>query len=129
MILLRDRNVPEIARIDVYQKLGGYQALQKAIQIGPNAVIESVEKSGLRGRGGAGYPTAKKWRAVQSQDRKPHYFICNIAEGEPGSFKDRELAKNAHMVLESTTIAARAIGAEKAFIYLRGLYSEEEKLL
>jgi NADH-quinone oxidoreductase subunit F len=128
-VLLRYHSVPEIERIDVYQRFGGYQALQKAIRIGPDAVIQSVEKSGLRGRGGAGFPTARKWRAVQSQDRKPHYFICNIAEGEPGSFKDRELTKNPHMVLEATAIASLAIGAEKAFVYLRGLYSEEERLL
>jgi NADH-quinone oxidoreductase subunit F len=88
-----------------------------------------VSESGLRGRGGAGFPTAKKWQAVAAQMQMPHYFVCNIAEGEPGSFKDRELSKNPDMVLEATTISAFAIGAEQAFIYLRGIFVEEEKLL
>lgn len=128
-VLLRYLKIPEIERIEIYLRHGGYQALSKAARLGPESVLEMIEQSGLRGRGGAGFPTARKWRAVQSQERKPHYFICNIAEGEPGSFKDRSLTKNPHMVLEATAIAALAVGAEKAFIYLRGLYSEEELLL
>jgi NADH-quinone oxidoreductase subunit F len=128
-LLLRYHNVPEIARLEVYLRLGGYQALNKAKRLGTEGIIGLVERAGLRGRGGAGYPTAKKWRAVQAQERKPHYFICNIAEGEPGSFKDRELTKNPHLVLESTAIAALATGSEKAFIYLRGLYVQEEQIL
>jgi NADH-quinone oxidoreductase subunit F len=128
-ILLRYHKVPGITRLETYLRHGGYQALNKAKRLGPESMIDLIEKAGLRGRGGAGYPTAKKWRAVQTQERKPHYFICNIAEGEPGSFKDRELTNNPHMVLESTAIAALATGAEKAFIYLRGLYSEEEQML
>jgi NADH-quinone oxidoreductase subunit F len=97
--------------------------------LGQRELIEQVRKSGLRGRGGAGFPTATKWDAVLSQEKKPHYFICNIAEGEPGSFKDRELIKNPHMVLEATAIAAFATGAEKAFLYLRGIFSQEEASL
>jgi NADH-quinone oxidoreductase subunit F len=128
-ILLRYRNISEIARLEVYQRHGGYQALNKAKRLQTEEIITLVELAGLRGRGGAGYPTAKKWKAVHDQPRKPHYFICNIAEGEPGSFKDRELTKNPHMVLESTALAALATGSEKAFIYLRGLYSEEEQML
>jgi len=128
-VLLRYHNVPEIARLEVYLRHGGYQALNKTSRLGPDGVIQLVEQAGLRGRGGAGFPTAKKWRAVQSEERRPHYFVCNIAEGEPGSFKDRELVRNPHMVLEATAIAASAIGAEKAFIYLRGLYSDEEQWL
>ncbi len=95
----------------------------------PVQIIEQVEKSGLRGRGGAGFPTAIKWNAVLLQERTPHYLICNIAEGEPGSFKDRELLKNPHMVLEATAISAHAIGAQKAFLYLRGSFKQEEQNL
>jgi NADH-quinone oxidoreductase subunit F len=128
-MLLRCHSIPEIDAIDVYLRHGGYQAITKAARLGPRELIKQVRKSGLRGRGGAGFPTATKWDAVLSQEKKPHYFICNIAEGEPGSFKDRELIKNPHMVLESTAIAAFATGAEKAFLYLRGIFSEEEASL
>ncbi|MCI0602176.1 SLBB domain-containing protein [bacterium] len=128
-ILLRCHSIPEIDTIDVYLRHGGYQALAKAVRLGPREIVEQVRKSGLRGRGGAGFPTATKWDAVLSQERKPHYLICNIAEGEPGSFKDRELVKNPHMVLESTAIAAFAVGAEKAFLFLRGIFAEEEESL
>ncbi len=128
-LLLRYHNIPEIERIEVYQHCGGYQALAKAARTEPETIIELIRSAGLRGRGGAGYSTAAKWAAVVSRGKKPHYFVCNIAEGEPGSFKDRELVKNPHMVLESTAIAAYAIGAVKAFIYLRGLYVREEQLL
>ena len=128
-VLLRYHNVPEIETLDVYMRHGGYQALKKAALMTPDAVVDLVEDSGLRGRGGAGFPTATKWRAVLRQERMPHYFVCNAAEGEPGSFKDRELLKNPHMVLESTAIAAVATRSEKAFIYLRGIFQEEEKRL
>jgi NADH-quinone oxidoreductase subunit F len=128
-ILLLCHSIPEIDTIDVYLRHGGYQAIAKAARLGPRQIVEQVRKSGLRGRGGAGFPTASKWDAVLSQEKKPHYFICNIAEGEPGSFKDRELTKNPHMVLESTAIAAFATGAEKAFLFLRGIFSEEEASL
>jgi NADH-quinone oxidoreductase subunit F len=128
-ILLRCHGIPEIDTIDVYLRHGGYQAIAKAARLGSREVVEQVRRSGLRGRGGAGFPTATKWDAVLSQEKKPHYFICNIAEGEPGSFKDRELIGNPHMVLESTAIAAFATGAEKAFLFLRGIFSEEEERL
>src|SRR5437870_1888244 len=109
-LLLRHHHVPEIQRIEVYQRNGGYHALAKAALLGPEQIIQTIDDAGLRGRGGAGYPTGPKWHAVLSQQRPPHYFICNIAEGEPGSFKDRELLKNPHMVLEATAISAYAIG-------------------
>ncbi len=128
-ILLRSHNIPDIEMIEVYQRQGGYQAAAKAARLGPEQMILLVQESGLRGRGGAGFPTGSKWEAVHRQEKKPHYFICNIAEGEPGSFKDRELLKNPHMVLESAAITAFTIGAEKAFLYLRGIFTKEEERL
>jgi NADH-quinone oxidoreductase subunit F len=128
-VLLRSHNVSEIETLEVYQKEGGYQALLRAARLSPDQIIDSVKAAGLRGRGGAGYPTAAKWDAVLKQTKQPHYFVCNIAEGEPGSFKDRELLKNPHLVLESTVISAYATGAERAFLYLRGIFIEEEARL
>ena len=128
-VLLRHHQTPQIERIDVYERIGGYQALAKAVRIGPGRIIDLVEEAGLRGRGGAGFATAVKWRAVAAQTHKPHYFVCNIAEGEPGSFKDKELVNNPHQVLESTAISAYATGSEKAFIYLRGAFTQQEQML
>lgn len=128
-ILLKLHEMPGIEKLRVYREHGGYQALEKASGMSAANVIRAITESGLRGRGGAGYPTGTKWEAVAAQPRYPHYFICNIAEGEPGSFKDHELLKNPHQVLESTALSAYAIGAEKAFIYLRGLFHKEETLL
>lgn len=129
VVLLKLHQIPDIASIDVYRKHGGYEALNKAAAMSPDQILEMVQASGLRGRGGAGYATGLKWEAVSKQTGKPHYFICNVAEGEPGSFKDRELLKNPHMVLESTAIAAFATGAEQAFLYLRGIFVQEEERL
>src|SRR5262245_16852832 len=129
-ILLKHHDVPGIERLDVYLKHGGYEALNAASQMKGAEIIKLVDRSGLRGRGGAGYPTATKWKAVAEQSaRMPHYFVCNIAEGEPGSFKDRALCANPHQVLEATAISAYAICAEKAFIYLRGAFVSEETAL
>jgi NADH-quinone oxidoreductase subunit F len=128
-VLLRLHNIPQIDELDVYQTNGGYGALMKASQLKGAEIIAMVEESGLQGRGGAGFPMGVKMRAVASQTRSPKYFVCNIAEGEPGSFKDHALLKNPHQVLEATAITAYAIGAEQAFIYLRGTFLNEEKLL
>lgn len=128
-VLLRYHRTPGIESLDVYRRFGGYQAMAKAARMNREELISLVERSGLQGRGGAGYPAGAKLRATAQQPETPHYFICNIAEGEPGSFKDRELLKNPHQVLEATAITAYAAGAGKAFIYLRGAYQAEESLL
>jgi NADH-quinone oxidoreductase subunit F len=129
-ILLKHHAEPGIDKLDVYRKHGGYEALHAAYRMRGSEIIERVERSGLRGRGGAGYPAASKWKAVADQTaRMPHYFVCNIAEGEPGSFKDRALCANPHQVLEATAISAYSIGAEKAFVYLRGAFVSEEMAL
>jgi NADH-quinone oxidoreductase subunit F len=127
--LLRLHSIPNIHELDVYREHGGYQALAKACAMSPGEIIDLIDLSGLRGRGGAAYPTGKKMRAVASQSEKQRYFVCNVAEGEPGSFKDHALLKIPHQVLESSAIAAYAIGAQQAFIYLRGSFVQEEKLL
>src|SRR5437762_3515024 len=119
-LLLKNRGVADIEDIGVYRERGGYEALRKAMAMRPAEIIDLVQQAGLRGRGGAAFPTAEKWKAVAEQSRTPHYFVCNAAEGEPGSFKDRELLKDPHQTLESTAIASYAVGAEKAFLYLRG---------
>jgi NADH-quinone oxidoreductase subunit F len=103
---------------------GGYQALAAALKMEPAAVIDRVKASGLRGRGGAGFPTGLKWSFMPKEKTKPHYLINNADESEPGTFKDRLLMeKDPHLVLEGTLIAAYAIRANHAFIYIRGEYT------
>src|SRR5262245_61700152 len=128
-VLLHLHSIPDIYDLNVYKEHGGYSALIKASKMKPVEIIDWIDQSGLRGRGGAAYPTGKKMRAVASQSEQQRYFVCNVAEGEPGSFKDHALLKNPHQVLESSAIAAHAIGAKEAFIYLRGSFVQEEKLL
>jgi NADH-quinone oxidoreductase subunit F len=115
------------ASIDDYTKLGGYQALRKAIEIGPEAIVREVIESKLLGRGGAAFPTGKKWEALLQQRGagRTHYVICNADESEPGTFKDRVVMEgDPFAVLEGMTIAAVAVGAEKGFIYIRGEYPQ-----
>jgi NADH-quinone oxidoreductase subunit F len=128
-VLLRYHSIPNVHELGIYKQHGGYEALVKASKMQPGEIIDWVDQCGLRGRGGAGYPTGKKMIAVASQSEPQRYFVCNVAEGEPGSFKDHALLKNPHQVLESSAIAAYAIGAQQAFIYLRGSFIQEEKLL
>ena len=113
------------ASIDDYTKLGGYQALRKAIEMGPEAIVREVIESKLLGRGGAAFPTGKKWEALLQQRGagRTHYVICNADESEPGTFKDRVVMEgDPFAVLEGMTIAAVAVGAEKGYIYIRGEY-------
>src|SRR5262249_44517942 len=106
-----------------YQSSGGYEALQRAIEIGPNGVIREVLASKLTGRGGAAFPTGRKWEMVATQPALPHYFICNADESEPGTFKDRLLMEgDPFAVLEGMTIAGYATGSERGFLYIRGEY-------
>src|SRR5437867_250629 len=111
---------PAAVSIDGYLKSGGYQGLRKALDMEPAAVIEEVKATGLRGRGGAGFPTGNKWSFVP-RDAFPRYLVVNDDEGEPGTFKDRELTeRDPHAILEGILIAALAIRAERAYIYIRG---------
>jgi NADH-quinone oxidoreductase subunit F len=110
-----------------YRASGGYQALPKALSMGPDAVIAEVTASKLMGRGGAAFPTGRKWAAVASQPTQPHYLVCNADESEPGTFKDRVLIEGDPFALvESMTIAAFATGATQGYLYIRGEYPEAE---
>ncbi len=104
---------------------GGYQALRKALGMTPEAIIEEIKASGLRGRGGAGFPTGLKWSFMPRGDGKPHYLCCNADESEPGTFKDREIMRwTPHALIEGCAIASYAIGAEVCYIYIRGEFTE-----
>ncbi len=104
-----------------YEKVGGYEAVRKALKMSPDQVIEEVKNSGLRGRGGAGFPAGMKWGFVPKNTGKPSYLCVNADESEPGTFKDRAiLEKDPHLLLEGTMIAAYAINARVAYIYIRG---------
>ncbi len=109
--------------LDDYRAHGGYEALRRAYELGPEGVIREVTDSGLVGRGGAAFPMGRKWDAVARQPRRPHYLICNADESEPGTFKDRVLMEgDPFAVIEAMTIAAFATGCERGYVYIRGEY-------
>jgi NADH-quinone oxidoreductase subunit F len=111
-------------------KRGGYQALKKALAMDAAAVTEEVKASGLRGRGGAGFPTGLKWTFMPKEKKRPHYLCVNADESEPGTFKDREIMRwTPHALLEGTAIAAHAIRAEVAYIYIRGEFTEPYRIM
>jgi NADH-quinone oxidoreductase subunit F len=115
----------EALSLDGWKKRGGYQALEKALAMDPVAIQQVIKDSGLRGRGGAGFPTGLKWSFMKLGDGKPHYLCCNADESEPGTFKDREIMRwTPHALIEGCAIAAYAIGAETAYIYIRGEFTE-----
>ncbi|MCG6955562.1 MAG: NADH-quinone oxidoreductase subunit NuoF [Gemmatimonadetes bacterium] len=121
---------PMQRRVDTYVERGGYQALKKAFEMGQDAVIDEVKASGLRGRGGAGFPAGLKWSFMPKQPTKPHYLLCNADESEPGTFKDRELLRwDPHQVIEGVLIASYAIRAKQAYIYCRGEFFETTQIL
>jgi NADH-quinone oxidoreductase subunit F len=125
-ILLRDK----VESLEGYFAAGGYRPLKKALAMKPADVTEEVKKSGLRGRGGAGFPTGLKWSFIPKDAQGPRYLVCNADEGEPGTFKDRELMlKNPHALIEGMAIAAFAIGANAGYIYIRGEFAAEAELL
>ena len=129
-ILLRARGLKNSRSFATYRRLGGYSALEKTLSMTPAEVIEEVKSSGIRGRGGAGFPAGVKWGFVPRDTTKPKYMICNADESEPGTFKDRELIRvDPHMVLEGIAIASYAIGANTAYIYIRGEFVEEAQIL
>lgn len=109
--------------LENYENIGGYQALRKIVEekLTPEQVIETVTKSGLRGRGGAGFPTGRKWSFINREDGKIHYLVCNSDESEPGTCKDRDILRfNPHAVIEGMIIAGYAIGAKHGYNYMRG---------
>jgi NADH-quinone oxidoreductase subunit F len=121
-LLLRNVGTPDSHTLAVYQSRGGYGAWQTVVrQMQPAQLIDEVKASGLRGRGGAGFPTGMKWSFVPRESPKPKYLVCNADESEPGTFKDRLLIEeDPHAIIEGTLIAAYAIQSHTAFIYIRG---------
>ncbi|GBE04916.1 NADH-quinone oxidoreductase subunit 1 [bacterium BMS3Abin10] len=129
-ILLKNIENPNSADIREYQKTGGYQSISNAFEMQPRDVIEEVKSSGLRGRGGAGFPTAMKWNFANADPKFPKYLVCNADEGEPGTFKDRPiLEKNPHLLIEGMVISGYALRAEYGYIYLRGEYPLAKDIL
>ena len=113
------------ASLDDYRGAGGYRALARALELGPDGVISEVEASGLLGRGGAAFPAGVKWRAVADAPALPHYVICNADESEPGTFKDRLLMEgDPFAVVEAMTIGGFAVGASRGYVYVRGEYPQ-----
>jgi NADH-quinone oxidoreductase subunit F len=108
-----------------WRQRGGYRALEQALGMAPVDITNIVKESGLRGRGGAGFPTGLKWSFMKPGDGKPHYLCCNADESEPGTFKDREIMRwTPHALIEGCAVAAHAMGAETTYIYIRGEFTE-----
>jgi NADH-quinone oxidoreductase subunit F len=111
--------------LDGWKKRGGYVAFEKALGMPTGDIVNVMKDSGLRGRGGAGFPTGLKWSFMKPGDGKPHYLCCNADESEPGTFKDREIMRwTPHALIEGCAIASYAIGAETCYIYIRGEFTE-----
>lgn len=120
-LLLTGINDPNIVSIEGYKSHGGYKTLEKALKMKQDDVTEEVKKSGLRGRGGAGFPTGMKWSFLAKPPGVPRYLVCNADESEPGTFKDRFLmSKKPHLLIEGMIISSFALGANTSYIYIRG---------
>ncbi|NIM00640.1 MAG: NADH-quinone oxidoreductase subunit NuoF [Acidobacteria bacterium] len=130
-VLTRNIHKENSQSIDVYLAGGGYEGLRKAVtSMSPGDVVEAVKKSGLRGRGGAGFPTGLKWSFMPKEKTKPHYLLCNADESEPGTFKDRLLMEqDPHMMIEGCMIGAYAMQADAVFVYIRGEFVHGTKVL
>jgi NADH-quinone oxidoreductase subunit F len=130
-VLTKNMHIPNLPQIDVYESAGGYQGLRKALrEYKPADIIEIMKKSGLRGRGGAGFPTGLKWGFVPKKIGKPIYLCVNADESEPGTFKDRLIIeRDPHQLIEGTIISAYALDCHLAFIYIRGEFLNPAKIL
>ena len=119
-------DVPNASDLAVYEQHGGYQAARKAFGMDPATIIEEVKTSGLRGRGGAGFPAGMKWSFIPKDSPKPKYLVVNCDESEPGTFKDRKIIeRDPHSLIEGVIIASYAIGAHQAYIYIRGEFNQQ----
>lgn len=120
-LLTEHINVPGIQGLEVYRQHGGYEALKKAFTMPTDAIVEEVKKSGLRGRGGAGFPTGMKWSFLAKPEGVPRHLVCNADESEPGTFKDRYMMERIpHLLIEGMIIGSYALGANSSYIYIRG---------
>src|SRR6476620_9579930 len=129
-LLLENINVPSIKSFDVYRQSGGYNAAAKALKMTPDEIVEEVKKSGLRGRGGAGFPTGMKWSVIDKKSGRPRYLVCNADESEPGTFKDRYLMEYIpHLLIEGMITSSFALEANLSFIYIRGEFNWIIKIL
>lgn len=130
-LLLEHINVPGINTLDVYREKGGYRAVEKALKtLSPDEVVEEVKKSGLRGRGGAGFPTGMKWSFLAKPEGVPRYLVCNADESEPGTFKDRYLMTHIpHALIEGMIVSSFALGANTSYIYVRGEMMPQIRIL
>lgn len=130
-LLLEHINKPGIETYSVYKSMGGYSSAEKALKtMAPEAIVEEIKKSGLRGRGGAGFPTGMKWSFIAKPEGVPRYLLCNADESEPGTFKDRYLMeKIPHLLVEGMIISSFALGCNTSYIYIRGEYKWIVKIL
>lgn len=130
-LLLENIDVPGINTFEVYRQRGGYQAVEKVLKtMSPEDVVEEVKKSGLRGRGGAGFPTGMKWGFLAKPEGKPRYLVCNGDESEPGTFKDRYLmTRIPHLLIEGMIVSSYALGAHTSYIYVRGEMMPQIRIL
>ena len=130
-LLLEHINVPGIQTFDVYRQKGGYRAVEKALKsMSPDDIVEEVKKSGLRGRGGAGFPTGMKWSFLAKPEGVPRYLVCNGDESEPGTFKDRYLMTHIpHALIEGMIVSSYALGANTSYIYVRGEMMPQIRIL
>ncbi|HEY0174987.1 MAG TPA: NADH-quinone oxidoreductase subunit NuoF [Pedobacter sp.] len=130
-LLLEHINVPGINTLEVYRQKGGYRAVEKALKtLTPDEVVEEVKKSGLRGRGGAGFPTGMKWSFLAKPEGVARYLVCNADESEPGTFKDRYLMTYIpHALIEGMIVSSYALGAKTSYIYVRGEMMPQIRIL
>jgi NADH-quinone oxidoreductase subunit F len=129
-VLIKHVREPHSYTLDSYLQHQGYEALRKALTMAPNDIIELVKQTGLRGRGGAGFPTGLKWQFVDKKVPKPRYICCNADESEPGTFKDHLLMeRNPHLLIEGCAISCYAIGSKVAYIYIRGEFLHVQRIL
>jgi NADH-quinone oxidoreductase subunit F len=123
-LLIDKVNIEGIRLYDTYRKNGGYASVEKAFKMAPADIVEEIKKSGLRGRGGAGFPTGMKWSFLAKPEGVPRYLVCNADESEPGTFKDRYLMEFLpHLLIEGLIVSSFALGSSRTYIYIRGEYA------
>src|ERR1044072_4903523 len=123
-LLIDKVGIEGIRYLDAYRRNGGYASVEKSFKMAPGDIIEEVKKSGLRGRGGAGFPTGMKWSFLAKPEGVPRYLVCNADESEPGTFKDRYLMEFIpHLLIEGLIVSSFALGSSRTYIYIRGEYA------